>query len=92
MNNYLLSRSYESDDQQRQALAHYQRVWPNTDYAHPIRQQFIADNDPLELKRQALRERMHAAGRALIGEEALAQRMGWKQFKYVPNRDYPEQS
>lgn len=74
-----------------------------TDYAQTLRRLFVTrpdqrptviidTMDSREAKIEALRLRMHREKRTLIGEEALAQRMGWKRFKYVPNRDYPEQS
>lgn len=55
-----------------------------TDYAYEIRQAFIAQStDRHALKLQALRDTMHAEGRALIGEEALAARKGWRVFHVV---------
>jgi hypothetical protein len=55
------------------------------DLAYDIRQQFIRNSDPLEVKRQALREEMHKRGIALIGEETLAAKNGWKRFDYQPS-------
>jgi hypothetical protein len=89
-------------DRFRQALAHDQRAWPNTDHATQARQTFVQapetrqtvkvdTYDSREAKVAALRLRMHREGRALAGEDAEAGRMGWKLFTYHPNKDYPEQ-
>lgn len=56
------------------------------DYGYPFRKAFIAKNsDAHAVKVQALRDKMHAEGRALIGEEVTAMRLGWQIFK-LPNR------
>ena len=51
------------------------------DYGYPIRQAFIKGNDPLAVKVKALRDKMHAEGRAFIGEEELAKKNGWQVFE-----------
>ena len=51
------------------------------DYGYPLRQNFIRSSESLEAKRAALRERMHAEKRALVGEESEAKRQGWKVFQ-----------
>ena len=48
------------------------------DYGYPLRQNFIRSSESLEAKRAALRERMHAQNRALVGEEVKAKQSGWR--------------
>lgn len=48
------------------------------DFGFSLRQDFIRANDPLAAKLEALRQRLHAEGKALLGEEAEAKRRGWK--------------
>lgn len=52
-----------------------------TDYAFEIRQKFIRESATLEAKRAEVRSRMHAEGRYLLGEEALAKQCNGSIFK-----------
>ena len=47
------------------------------DHAYRIRQDYIQESR-LQIKLDALRERMHSEGLALVGEEAEAKRRGWQ--------------
>ncbi len=51
-----------------------------TDYGLWLRQKFISEYTVLEAKRADLRERMHAEGKAFIGEELLAAKLGLKLY------------
>lgn len=50
------------------------------DGAARLRKQFIDDYAKLQAKREELRKRLHAEGKALLGEEALARKSGWQIF------------
>ena len=49
-----------------------------TDHAAALRQQYISDYARLEAKREQLRQRLHAEGKALLCEENAARKSGWQ--------------
>lgn len=51
-----------------------------TDHGYLIRQKFIQESATLDAKRAELRQQMHDEGKALIGEELLAAKLGLKLY------------
>lgn len=50
------------------------------DGAARLRKQYIDDYAKLQAKREELRKRLHAEGKALLGEETQARKLGWRLF------------
>jgi hypothetical protein len=50
------------------------------DGAARLRKQFIDDYARLQAKREHLPQRVHAEGKALLGEETQARKFGWRLF------------
>ena len=48
------------------------------DGAARLRKQYIDDYAKLQAKREELRKRLHAEGKALLGEENAARKSGWQ--------------